>query len=260
VTGFVRTAFISLGLAVVIVLTLPLMLAALLSFRISYLFSTKRRSIYDYLIEKSPLLYEFHSKIFNYPLWEHTFRNVPPMSGRVLHLACGTGLGSNEIRNGNSTMIELDINLPRLNYGHRIGKLAHPVVGDAAKLPLRSRAFDCVFIPVSLHHIGDLDGLFRECRRVMADDGRLIIFEPVSLKMRPFERWNTFHDGPIWIFDKKTLVSEVDVLGWRYGLEIRSVDFHRPLNVQNYNGFYNMCDAVIEMVPRREASSMAVGV
>jgi SAM-dependent methyltransferase len=250
-----RKAGILLGLLCVVAAALPFLAVAYLAFAGCGLFIKNPRSPYDRLIDRYPLLYEIHSRFFNFPLLEDTFRNIPPARGRVLHLACGTGLGAKIIRNGNPRVIELDMNVKRLCYGLKKLRLQRPVAGDAVALPFRENAFDVIVLPVSLHHIIDLDGLFRECERVMREDGRFIIYDPASLRRRTCELWNTFHDGRIWIFDKVSLVREIEVLAARRGLKIGSVRYYRQPSLQNYNLVYSMCDVLVELV--REPSACA---
>lgn len=248
VCGVWRKAGILLGLLLIVPAALPFLAAAYLAFAGCSLFLKNPRSPYDRLIDRYPLLYEIHSRFFNFPLLEDTFHNIPPARGRVLHLACGTGLGAKIIRSGNPQVTELDMNVKRLRYGVEKLRLQRPVAGDAAALPFRENTFDVIVLPVSLHHIMDLDGLFRECERVMSADGRFLIYDPASLRRRTFGVWNTFHDGPIWIFDRVTLVREIGLLAARRGLKIGSVRYYRQPSLQNYNLVYSMCDVLVELV------------
>lgn len=54
---------------------------------------------------------------------------------------------------------------------------AEKVIGRAESLPFPSGSFDAVFTGDAFHHFGDPDGALREMRRVMKDDGVLMIFE-----------------------------------------------------------------------------------
>jgi ubiquinone/menaquinone biosynthesis C-methylase UbiE len=232
-------------LVVVSAPVLALLLAHFLA--LSHLFP-KRESLYARAVfGRYPQLYELHWLVCNLPIWEETFRSVPRLAGRVLQVGCGSGIGSRIIHNQGNEIVGLDNNLPFLRYGRVKGRIGRALCADACAMAVASSSFDAVLVPVALHHIADHDGLFAECHRVLNPGGRLLIFEPVSLKARRLRRWNTFHDGIIWSFDVGSIRKRITELAHRHRFHVTSTRFFRTRNLQNYNGFYNMTDIVVEL-------------
>lgn len=56
-------------------------------------------------------------------------------------------------------------------------RFAAKVIGTAEDLPFLSGSFDTVFTGDAFHHFKDPHGVLQEMRRVMKDDGVLIVFE-----------------------------------------------------------------------------------
>lgn len=239
---------ITIALIIYLFLILPFIAISLIVFILSRFISPNKTSLYVKLINKVPVLYEIHTLICTYPVWEKRFNDVPLPTGRVLHLACGTGLGAITMSSKANTLIGLDINSKFLLYGKQRGRLKNPVAGSVYLLPFKNRQFDRVIILVSLHHLHSLSLLFLECKRVMNKNATLTIFDPVSIKNRSKSLWNTFHDGIIWKFDKDTIQKEIKEHAKKCNFEIVLVRFFRSRSLQNFNLFYNMCDIVIQLI------------
>jgi len=245
--NLIYNTLITIALIIYFFLILPFIAVSLIVFIPSRFISPSKESFYVKLINKVPVLYEIHTLICTYPVWEKRFNNVPLPTGRVLHLACGTGLGAITISSKANMLIGLDINRKFLLYGKQRGRLKNPVAGSVYLLPFKNRQFDSVIILVSLHHLHSLSSLFFECKRVMNKNAALTIFDPVSLKNRTKSLWNTFHDGIIWKFDKDTIQKEVREQAKKCNFKIVSVRFFRTRSLQNFNLFYNMGDIVIQL-------------
>ncbi len=80
------------------------------------------------------------------------------VKGRLLDIGCG-----------NNRLVRM--------YGDGVGVDVHPwegvdlVVEDSARLPLADKSFDTVSFVACLNHIPNRQGVLREARRVLADDG-----------------------------------------------------------------------------------------
>lgn len=87
---------------------------------------------------------------------------LPYVQGRLLDLGCGFN------------------NLTRL-YGSGVGVDVYPwsgvdvLVEDTALLPFSARSFDTVTLLASLNHIPNRSSVLHEVKRVLADDGKLIL-------------------------------------------------------------------------------------
>jgi 2-polyprenyl-3-methyl-5-hydroxy-6-metoxy-1,4-benzoquinol methylase len=65
-----------------------------------------------------------------------------------------------------------------LNARERAGDLAEFMLGDLRSLPFQDAAFDVVTCFEAIEHVIDPDAVFDELRRVLRDDGRLLISTP----------------------------------------------------------------------------------
>jgi demethylmenaquinone methyltransferase/2-methoxy-6-polyprenyl-1,4-benzoquinol methylase len=96
---------------------------------------------------------------------------------RVLDLAAGTGVSTEELARSGATAIGVDISLGML----RAGRAARPdvtlVAGDALALPFRDGVFDAATISFGLRNVHDTDAALRELARVTRPGGRLVICE-----------------------------------------------------------------------------------
>lgn len=54
------------------------------------------------------------------------------------------------------------------------------LVMDALDMSFEDNTFDCVCLSNSLHHLSDIPGIFNEMKRVLKDDGIIIVSEMVS--------------------------------------------------------------------------------
>ncbi len=86
---------------------------------------------------------------------------LPHCKGRLLDVACGN-------------------NLLVRSYGNGVGCDIHPyrqvqVISESSGLPFRSRSFDSVALLACLNHITRRRETLDECRRILREDGRLLI-------------------------------------------------------------------------------------
>ncbi len=232
----------------------PLLILSGLLFALEWLVGRrKRRSLYVSSVYRWPLLYELHSRVCTFPVWDDTFENIGGLQGLVLYLACGTGNGTGILERAGARLVCMDLNERFVRYGTGHRTLRRALVGDAYALPFRSQSFDNVVIAVSLHHLLDVEKVLGECSRVVRAGGSIVLYDPVSLKRRACRIANTFHDGPIWIFDCESLRAAVAGAAGRLGLEISDVSFFRPPSVQNFNPVYPMAEVRVAL--RRSAAA-----
>jgi ubiquinone/menaquinone biosynthesis C-methylase UbiE len=102
--------------------------------------------------------------------------------GTVAELCCGQGdvaklLGA-RVQRG----IGVDISTPMLAAAQKAnaGSPFSFVQGDATRLPLRDRAFDCVVMSGGIHHVNDRPRLFAEVARILRPGGTLVWREPLN--------------------------------------------------------------------------------
>ena len=91
----------------------------------------------------------------------------------ILSVGCGAGELEGELSDQDRAVIALDLSHSMLRRAARSG-LCLPVQADAALLPFGSRQFDTVMFVESIGYL-DLEAVFKEARRVLKPEGRLIV-------------------------------------------------------------------------------------
>ena len=123
--------------------------------------------------------FEF-SRLFQQDWHAEMISHVPPGAKRLLDLGCGTGFFLAELMAEHPGSVGLDISHAMLKVSDQYVDGAKLVTGDAEKLPFAPGAFDVVFCKGSLHHTRDHVGFLRHCRRVLQEDGVLVMSEPCN--------------------------------------------------------------------------------
>lgn len=114
--------------------------------------------------------------------WEHIYRYrfaVTFAKGkRVLDIACGEGYGSAAIaRSGAKSVIGIDISEEACAHARRkYGVDARQ--GSAEEIPLPSASIDLVVSFETIEHLEHPEVFVKECKRVLAPDGLLIMSTP----------------------------------------------------------------------------------
>jgi SAM-dependent methyltransferase len=93
------------------------------------------------------------------------------------------------------------------------------VGGDAARLPFADRTFDVVVSSDSLEHFASADDALREARRVLSDEGTLVVWVPF---MHPF------HGDDLYRYTPLGLRHVLE----RTGFHVVSID--APLSIASY--------------------------
>ena len=97
---------------------------------------------------------------------------------RILDLGCGTGRFSEALAaRFNAEVIGLDPSQKMLELARNKQHDARVQyqLGRAETIPLPSESVDLVFMSMSLHHFNDMTVAARECRRVLRNNGRVVI-------------------------------------------------------------------------------------
>jgi demethylmenaquinone methyltransferase/2-methoxy-6-polyprenyl-1,4-benzoquinol methylase len=122
-------------------------------------------------------------------LWRRATRRALDLrpGERVLDLAAGTGVSTEELARSGAHPLGVDISLGML----RAGRAARPGVpllaGDALALPFRDAVFDAATISFGLRNVHDTAAALRELARVTRPGGRLVVCEfshPTSAAFR----------------------------------------------------------------------------
>ena len=121
-------------------------------------------------------------------LWRRATRRALDLrtGERLLDLAAGTGVSTQELSRSGAYAVGVDISLGML----RAGRAARPEVtllaGDALALPFRDGVFDAATISFGLRNVHDTEAALRELARVTRPGGRLVICEFSHPTFAPF--------------------------------------------------------------------------
>ena len=96
---------------------------------------------------------------------------------RVLDLAAGTGVSTEELAASGAYTVGADISLGMLRAGRATRPGVRLLAGDALALPFRDGAFDAVTISFGLRNVHDTGAALRELARVTRPGGRLVVCE-----------------------------------------------------------------------------------
>jgi 2'-deoxynucleoside 5'-phosphate N-hydrolase len=93
----------------------------------------------------------------------------------LLDVGSGTGIVAEAARREGGTVVRLDVSEPML----RRGSFGERVLGDAERLPIRSKAVDNLLLRQVLHYV-DAERVLHEARRVLRPGGRLLLGQIVA--------------------------------------------------------------------------------
>lgn len=99
-------------------------------------------------------------------------------SRRVLDAACGEGYGTNLLAAAALSATGVDLDEPTITHAKARYPDAEFVLGDVLHLPFGEGVFDLVVSFETIEHVGDPERALDEMRRVLADDGLLLISTP----------------------------------------------------------------------------------
>lgn len=119
---------------------------------------------------------------------------------RVLDVASGTGYGSELLKQAGATeVIGVDYASDAVEYSLAEHCVGHPdyVLGDGIRLPLGDRLFDVIVSFETLEHVQEPDKMLAELRRVLKEDGLIVVSTPnkgVYLEGNPFHTHELTYD------------------------------------------------------------------
>ena len=101
-------------------------------------------------------------------------------NGNILDIGCGTGYFSRLFKNAKYAGIDSSkeyVSFANKKYG------GYFFVMDATKMNFNEKVFDGVLMVSFLHHLSDneLKKVFSDVRRVLKDNGKLVIIDPVPV-------------------------------------------------------------------------------
>ncbi|GAA1861729.1 class I SAM-dependent methyltransferase [Pseudonocardia ailaonensis] len=151
--------------------------------------------------------------------------------GVVLEAGCGEGYGADLLAEAGAQVLALDYDVATAAHVRR----RYPRLGIAranlVALPVSSGAIDAVVSLQVIEHLWEQERFLRECRRVLAPGGTLLVSTPNRLTFSPGRDTplNPFHTRELSPVELADLVSaggftDVKVLGLHHGPRLRELD------------------------------------
>jgi demethylmenaquinone methyltransferase/2-methoxy-6-polyprenyl-1,4-benzoquinol methylase len=111
--------------------------------------------------------------------WRNATRDALKLTSgeRVLDLAAGTGVSTEELARSGAEVIGVDISQGMLRAGKKTRPGTTLLAGDALALPFADATFDAVTISFGLRNVHDTTAALRELARVTKPGGRLVVCE-----------------------------------------------------------------------------------
>ncbi|RKT84975.1 demethylmenaquinone methyltransferase [Saccharopolyspora antimicrobica] len=118
--------------------------------------------------------------------WREVTRRAlsPKRDERVLDLAAGSGVSTEEFSRSGAWCVAADFSLGMLSVGRHRG--VPMVAADALRLPFADESFDAVTISFGLRNLVDTAAGLREMQRVVRPGGRLVVCEFSTPTWQPF--------------------------------------------------------------------------
>ncbi len=137
------------------------------------------------------------------------------LKGKILDLGCGEGEIAQEVF-GKQLEWGLDNDREMVKKAEQSGMYRQVILGDAAKIPLKSKTVDLVFANSVLEHIKDIDRVLSEVRRVLKPAGLLMATMP-SHKLGEYLGWGKLYAQ--WFNHKYNHYNLLNLTGWKKRLQ-----------------------------------------
>lgn len=133
----------------------------------------------------------------------------------VLDFGCGEGYGSSILKDVAKKVVGVDVSsdvIIRAREKYRFENLEFLFVDKLEKkgLMFQDKTFDVVVASQVFEHLDNFDIFFKEVKRILKDDGLLILTTPnSSLRLLPFQTpWNHHHKRELNYFEIDSMLSK----------------------------------------------------
>lgn len=149
------------------------------------------------------------------PYWgEHAARYVfslPYVSNKsVMDIACGTGYGLGLLKNEACFVTGVDVDIEAVKLARKeSNNKASVLLGDGTRLPFKDESFDVITSFETLEHLHQRSLFLSELKRVLKNDGLLILSTPNANYTQPVDGkpGNPFH---IFEYTPEELKAEIE--------------------------------------------------
>ncbi|WP_171056034.1 class I SAM-dependent methyltransferase [Paenibacillus sinopodophylli] len=253
--------FVKMSYAIFFVMLFPIYYVVKLDFKKNLKANPFYKSKFVQLSEKYPILYEIMIVFVNFPLHSRVYKLFPAeIKGDVLQVGCGTGILNVYFskRKRDIRFTNLDTNLHALQYGKKKKRFESYLHSGIEKTGLPDKSFDYILFARCFHHVRSTKKTFAECERLIRDDGKIIILDPVTWLKGEQESSdeaymaNSTMDGLIWRYSTNALVTHIE----RHlppGLQVVEYTTDRQLITANYGFKYPTTDALVIIGRRGES-------
>jgi ubiquinone/menaquinone biosynthesis C-methylase UbiE len=116
----------------------------------------------------------------------------PPEGGSILDVGCGTGIHLEMYRRFECSLYGIDSSASMLELARvRLGESADLRQANATEMPYGADFFDLVLCMLALHEMDEdvRKGVLREIKRVVKQNGRILLIDFHAGKPRPLRGW-----------------------------------------------------------------------
>ena len=116
----------------------------------------------------------------------------PGENMKVLDIGCGTGAHLEHYQRRGCKIYGIDLSPSMLQAArYRLGEGANLYLGDASSMPFPERTFDIIILSTVLHEMSPdvRSAVIHESKRVLADDGRILLIDFHPGPIRPGKGW-----------------------------------------------------------------------
>jgi ubiquinone/menaquinone biosynthesis C-methylase UbiE len=117
---------------------------------------------------------------------------IPPRGGSILDVGCGTGAHLEMYQRYGGNLYGMDTSPTMLKVAReRLGEKADLILADAENMPYETASFDLILCMLVLHEMDDevRTGVLNEMKRVLKEDGRVLLIDYHRGKPRTFKGW-----------------------------------------------------------------------
>jgi len=99
----------------------------------------------------------------------------------VLDAGCGIGYSSKILKSKGNHVFSFDTNRKSVTYAKKSMGVEYPLVASVESIPFKDKVFDAVYFLDVLEHLPEPLSVLKDLRRVLKDEGELLLITPNGL-------------------------------------------------------------------------------